>query len=464
MKSLIALLLLAISGCAKHQVNREKAMRDIMSEIPAKWMAVSSTHSLRDKEGKPEPHLFFDLDPEINRGDNKLKVVITTPKNSPYAYRVDMKSGQRYYHHSYCSQKDVWVKRNGVYDRPSFSTGYLPRVLDQLGEPQKVIVLSNDIEGIFDIDRKFFDVRLIGGYIEKYCKYGDCVFRGNWISRLVLVALDPNDIKNKSVKDITSFNKVYNWPQIQAELENIDGQNFVASEGFPINQVGGLISGSDALLYLKKYSKIFTQSEMLKISKTCHQVYNISWKDVGESNDSEKKFSQRFAQFTKKYFKEAVICDKFVYHGNLNENPEKFWFLSYLMMFYRLHNEGHYFDCKNKSWNKNVLDPEGRPSYNLIRSIDSCDDKAINLAMTYFPNYLSGQRNIMQNYYRFIDYDNHYFGTHRKLYTWSPVSPKKFDCSVDPNSEIRKELRIIPEDIEWRQREDIITEESKIIK
>ena len=50
------------------------------------------------------------------------------------------------------------------------------------------------------------------------------------------------------------------------------------------------------------------------------------------------------------------------------------------------------------------------------------------------------------------------------MYSWIKTKSRKFDCSGDPNTEIRKEMRVFPEDVEWKEKNiKDIADEMKII-
>lgn len=100
----------------------------------------------------------------------------------------------------------------------------------------------------------------------------------------------------------------------------------------------------------------------------------------------------------------------------------------------------------------------------MKEGIQECKDSDFDQAMEYLPNFLAGLKMTSENFYRFVDYDTHTFGTHKKLYSWVKVKAKKYDCSSDPNIQIRKEMRVFPEDISWKTRDlKDIEDEMKII-
>ena len=175
-------------------------------------------------------------------------------------------------------------------------------------------------------------------------------------------------------------------------------------------------------------------------------------------------FSARLRAFTEKYYSEYTTCQKFVYAGNVNQNRDEFWFLSYMGMFFRLHKDGYYFKCSIQSWSKNNLNNMGKPTYDIKTGLNDCKDKDFDRAMDYLPNFLTGLKTNEPTFYKFVDYDTHTFGTHQKLYSWVKVKSKKYDCNGDPNPEIKKELKVFPDEVSWKTRyiKDI-ADELKII-
>jgi hypothetical protein len=460
-----------------------------MTTFSNEWFSTNPKHSLINSESKPVPHLLFDTTPEFAPTNGAVNIIIATPKGSPHAYAIDLYSGQRHYAHSYCKQKDIWNKYTGTVDRPNFSIGHIPRVLDQLGEPQKVIVWSKRKSFVDIIDTNYHKVRLIGAYVEQICPEGNCLGRNNWLSRLVFIGLDDEDQSLAGINKISDFQQHFNWESEKAHLENIDGRNFIGDLTYAVIKVGQLIEYEEAFNYFKKSSIFLTDVELKKIRKGCHALYDGLWEEVGKKrpedmpaktiqelnakiklqNELKSKklpvgFAARFKVFTKKYYNEISTCEKFVYHGNINGDREEFWFLSYMGLFYRLHRDGYYYDCNSRSWQKNILDIQGSLVYDIKKGIDACNEFQIDHAMGYLPNFLTSLKG-EKDYYRFVDYDNNNFGTHHKLYSWVKVKNRKFDCSNDPNIRIRHELRVFPEDVEWKpQHVKDIADEMKIIQ
>lgn len=485
----LALLLAVFALACSSKRSREFEAEDLLSIYEPKWFSASEKHSLRDNQGRAQPHLFFDVQPEFTEKDQLTNVIVTTLENSYISYGVDLVSGQRHYAHSYCNQGDVWNQRSGTFGRPYFSIAYMPRVLDQMGEPQKVLVFGGADRLEKSLDHHFTRVRIVGGYVEERCLEQNCLGRDNWTSRLVFIAVDPQDSSYRDVLDVEGFKQSQSWEKLQSTLQNMDGRNYSVDRTFPFIRVRKLLSFQEAVQLFRKRSAYLSDKETQKIQRGCHALYDKLWKDVGEDRIEDKKAKTpeelqkklrardeareqgrpvgkmaRFRKFIKKYFNEMATCEKFVYHGNINRNVEQFWFHSFLGIFIRLHKEGYYFDCNREAWDRNIITVNGEPAHYLPKEIDYCEDKDMDLAMDYLPNHLRSLRGVMGPYFRFIDYDTHEFGTHRKVYSWVKMDHRKYDCSPDPTQQIIEKLRVSPTDVRWKRWEVIdVGDELKII-
>jgi hypothetical protein len=468
-------LTLFLSSCSWRR-DEGPTSTELLTTFNNHWFSHNKNHSIVDTQNEPEPHLLFDTTPEFKVQERTVNIVLATPQGSAHAYSIDLNSGQRYYSHTYCKQKDIWNKYSGTINRPVFSIGYMPRVLDQLGEAQKVIVFSKRGSFLDTALTNYHKIKLVGAYVEQICPDGNCLGKNNWLSKLVFIGVDAEDGGLASMMTTADFKKSFDWETSKSYLENIDGKNFIGDLNYPATRVGQLIEYEDAFDYFKKRSIFLSDVELKKIQKGCHILYDRLWEEVGmerpedkpakdmkemnakiklrEQIKKEKKpvgFAARFQKFTKKYYTEVSTCEKFVYHGNVNIDREKFWFLSYVGLFYRLHREGYFFDCRNRTWQRNVLNDQGEPVYSLKRDIDGCKELEIDQAMDYLPNFLKGLKG-EKDYFRFVDYDNHPFGTHKKMYSWVKVKSQRFDCSGDPNVAVKREMDLFPEDVAWKEK------------
>lgn len=477
LKSRLLVTLIVLGGCTQIPEQQTRARVELLSTMKNEWFSKNKEHGIWDQKEKAVPHLFFDVDPEFTSSDAMINTVILTPQDSAYGYQLDIVSGQRYYSHSYCPQKDIWNQYKGAISSPTYSAGVIPRFLDQMGEPQKVIVFGGAEKFNRLLNHREHRIRLVGAFIEQTCPVGNCLGKSNWNSRLVFVAVDPEDEVVGQIENSGALASKINWEKNRAVYENLDGRNSGGGISYPAVRAGNLIPFPEALEVYKKHSIVLSGPESNKIRSSCHLLYEKLWADVGVERPEDKPantteavkekiklhnelkkqrvsvgFSNRLKVFTKKYFSEFNTCSKFVYAGNINQNPEKFWFLSYLGLYYRLHKDGYFYDCPRKSWQDNGSEAASTQVYDIKQGIESCSDQNIDHAMNTLPNFVTGLKSGERNYQKFIDYDMGKFGTHLKLYSWVKVKARKYDCRYDPNAKIIKEMRAFPEDVSWKPR------------
>lgn len=490
LKSLVTLAVIFVSLNSCSWQNRKIADPDELVNVSHnRWFSTNLHHAIILPGGEVASHDLMDFSPQFQEGNKIVNVSIFIPHGSNHSYSIDLASGQKFYSHSYCVQKDVWNNSNDKIFRPPFSVAVIPRVLDQLGDPQKVLVWSKRkiIKDIFA--HNFFKVKLLGAYLEKSCADGNCLGKSNWLSRLVFVAVDMEDKHYSKIDTLEEFKKFVDWERTTTILANLDGRNVLGDMIYPATKIGSLIDFDSSFEYFKKWSIFLEDAELKKIQKGCHILYEKLWSDVGEERPEDRPaknikemkekfkltaelrkkkmpvgFARRLVDFTKKYFNEIATCERFVYHGNYNENSEKFWFLSYMGIFFKLHKDGHYFDCANRNWQKNILNEIGKSIYDIRKQIERCTEQDIDLAMSYLPNYLKKLK-VEKSFYRFIDYDNHPYGTHKKLYSWVKVNHVHMGCENDPNIKMYENFKIIPEEVAWKKRfSKDLAEKLKIIQ
>jgi hypothetical protein len=477
LKSLAIILLLGSSSCSFFGGNKASRQGDrLLTPIKGKWFVNNPAHSLWDLEGSPLPHDFFDASPDFSKSNTFVHAVITTPEGSEHQYELDPQSGQRHYSFSYCPQSDIWNNFSGEISRPLYSIGVIPRLIDQSGGLQKVYIFGGKKKYSTQVDHHEHRIRLVGAVVEQTCPIGNCLEKGNWISRMVFLGVDPQDKDFGEIKDVMKLERALNWIKVRAVMENLAGRNDSSGGGFPHIRIGRPITLEAAIDYYKDRSIFLSHGETDEIRKNCHLLYDRLWADVGAdleedrpaTNSEELKnklklieqlkkqrlvgFANRFRSFATKYGNEYGTCQRYVYAGNLNLKPEVFWFHVYASIFFRLHKEGHHFDCRTRSWHEDLADKRGWRATDFERSLKDCQDKDIDKAMNSLSNYLEGLRNSNSTYFRFVDYDTHTFGTHQKLYSWVKVIPKKFECTKDPNLKIRSEMKILPADVVWKNK------------
>jgi hypothetical protein len=425
-------------------------------------------------------HIFLDYQPFLNLEDNTINFVITTPVNSPYSYALDLVSGKRHYQYRYCAQKDVWDKFDREIYRPPFTEGIIPRVLDQLGKPQRVIVFGN--EDFFKMDHADFAhrLRVVGAFVEEVCPKGNCMFNDSWQKRVVLVGVDERDRKFEEVTTFKQLKEVINWPEAKAFLENGRGRNFEGAKEYPAFRVVGEIKPGFALRYVLARAHLFEVEELKRIKRTCTRLYDYLWtylgkmkkkvtkqaKLVSEMSAKDKKeiapnlkydkyvketFAERFREVVSKYGEESLTCFEFVRPNKLRSDPERFWFLSYVSAFMKLQRMGYYYNCPRKMWKYNYFRHNGKRQYDPAKELMKCSEENLNYGFKKIPDFLRRLRSAGREHFRFMEYDNSARGLHSKMYSWINVGYKKLKCTKQVNRP-NKIYSILPRDVEWKKR------------
>ncbi len=447
---------------------------ELVTNVPNNWFQKPKAFSLQSDDVEVPSHFFYDVNPDIKL-NKTVSVVIETPEGSPYQYKIDLVSGQHYMNHQYCELKDFWGRYKGDIEKPPFSIGIVPRILDQAGTPQKILVFGdkNYIQEHF-MDN-FFDVRVVGGFIEQFCEKGACLDPKTWKSRLVLVGIQTGYTQLEDVNEISELQKEVDWPKVRAFVENAQGQNKLGKDYFSAFKMGFPIDSQASLDFLKNNSIFFTVERLTTMRNSCYKLYDEFWEKTGELSEIEKRilqakslaerakleklarrtkdgyFFRRFIRNFKKYERELKTCFKYIYYGNHHDDPERFWYFTFLNFFTKAHEEGYTYSCTSRNWVRNPLLASGQRAKKLKDEFIYCDGRELDQA---FSNSLLLMSNLKRNHaksYRFIDYDRGVYGTHKKLYSIVPIPLQKYQCSK--GSEYYLKAPVFPKDIKWKKRD-----------
>lgn len=451
----------------------------LVSSIPARWFETVDRFSLKDSKGAPIPHLFFDTFARVNPKEKTLNFIALTPQNHPTEQGLDLASGQLYLKRKYCGHNDAWGKYEGEINRPPFTLGVVPRVLDQLNTPQKIIVFGQG--GYYQkyFKQNYFDARVVGAFVEQECPRGACVNKGSWLSRLVLVGVQKGNEKYKDVKNVQDLKQLVDWPKVKAFIENGQGQNLIVSKFYPSVRMGALVDASQAFRFLKDYSHFFTNKKLKKMRIGCYKMYDYLWKDFsaalaqkktlvekknslkdksiilieGEENSiKESFFHKKFYSNFKRFHERYKTCSKYVLPSSVNADAKRHWFFSYLTGYHKLHELGYYFDCKRGSWASNPYIAKKEKVVPLERQFRGCSAKSLNRAMKTLPIFFENLKERSKQAFRYVDYDSGALGTHSKLYSWVEHDNKILSCSKDQNKKYFKhKLPTFPKDIRWEE-------------
>ena len=165
---IILMALITVWGCSN--IGHEVDISVQVDKHSPFWFVVPERFSFKDSEEKAIFHPFFDADPFENIGQgpevdsekdvivvlppkepNLVKFYVLTPENSEFSYDFNLLSGKRILKHRYCKVGDVWKSYGRDIYRPPFTEGIIPRIIDETGNAQKIIVFG----GKKKISRKF---------------------------------------------------------------------------------------------------------------------------------------------------------------------------------------------------------------------------------------------------------------------------------------------------------------------
>jgi inorganic pyrophosphatase len=499
--SLLIAFFMIFTSCAK------KTKKISPVEGKASWLKTSKVYNHKTDHGEYIIHPFFDLVPFASTKDNSINFVMTMPENTTNKYQIDLRSGALFRKHRTCSQKDVWKKYSGDLDRPPYTEGFVPRLLDQLGTPQKIIV--------FGKTRYFTDfqltptrsqrVRVVGAVLQQYCESYPCRGKNKWLSRMVLVAVNQNDPKFKKISHINQLKKKVDWNYIKAYIQNSDGRHISSRDDLPAYRVVGNVGPKEALVNSLKTGHLFKFEEMKSLRDNCQKLYDFLWtsaesvrkdkydfkklkksernevaakteifsgnvisaetKSVSKEKiiEEERKlqnFSTYFKAFHKNYKKRFLTCQKFVRDTSINANPRRLWYFSYLLSFLNAEDLGHIYSCSRQAWVENPMQVSGKRMYSTDRHLRNCTSRELDRAFDMSVTLFAGLSRAFQPHYRFIEYDEGAGASHQKIYSWVYNSGDGYSC----DKKRYKNLSIFPRDINWesfgdtrkRKRTDVI--------
>jgi hypothetical protein len=206
--------------------------------------------------------------------------------------------------------------------------------------------------------------------------------------------------------------------------------------------------------YLWKDLSYISSSE--KVAKTKEDIRNkaIEIRNSKNRKRQDKPFYRRFIKNFKRFGDQYTTCTKYIKPTNINKDPQRHWFFSYLTAFHKLHDLGFAYNCKGNSWQVNPLMAKGKRVISLAEEFASCSGTDIDKAMESSIVMLNNLRSKRRKSYRYVDYDKGSTGTHHKVYSWVESDGKVNSCSdlSDSNFDLRK--AIFPTDIIWRKRGD----------
>ena len=482
----------------------QEELTERMSDLPIvepipQWLNVNRRFAPRQGEGDPYIHAFFDFLPFPEPKDLKINFVALTPTKSRFAYGVDLHSGQYFKKHNLCSQNDIWKSYRGNITTPPYTEGFVPRMLNQLGDPLKVIVFG---------DLKYFPkfnprspvsqrVKVVGGVIEQYCEYYPCSIRSQWMSSLVLIAVNDQDPEYTNVNSISDLRKVMKWSKLKAHMENLPGRLIRGQEQKPAFRISGSVNGKDAFDYALSKGHHFKFDKLKKLRSGCHKLYDHIWRgaqklrqniklkrskgelsnlrsdsmvvNINESifkNNLEKnnkdddlanvdlpikgfsQFDDYFMNFYRKYSRRYLTCNRFVRVSSVRADIDRHWFFAYLTAFMQLERIGYVYHCPRQAWIKNPFLANGKRQFDTNKMKKNCRSEDLERSFDSAVTILQGLKKSLLPHYFYKQYDHGIGGTHQRIYSWIFSNGKMPACKAALNK--INETVGFPIDISWK--------------
>lgn len=430
-----------------------------VGQIIPKWFKTAKRFQLEGEGEEESKHYFFDVNPDLNSRLLTLNTVITTPIGSEQLNQLDPVSGQVYFDQKLCQSKDIWGKYlQTLSGKLPVHLGVVPRVLDETGEPLKVLVFGNDEYIRQYWQRNYFDVRVVGGVIEKECYARVCRDNHGWKKRLVLVAVQKGDSSLKNIKTLGDIKDRYSWSMIRAYMENMQGVDKLNKDFFPAYKWEDELSPDLAFEVLKKNSVIFGPKKIKSIKASCYKLYDHWWDQINSDEEYivkgkiEKRlvpFAKTFTDIYRKYADKFNTCSRYVVPSNIKESVSRHWFFSYLTIFHQLSFSGYEYSCERKAWVYNPILNNGKWATPIEKQLNNCSDNQLVNSFNTSILMLESMRTRRIRSFRYIDFDKGQFGTHRRMYSWVEDKGRVIRCN-DEDDEVKDDLkRIFLKDVRW---------------
>ncbi len=263
---------------------QEEAQEDGESIVlaPQSWFKVPERFTTRTKKDKYQTHAFFDLSSNQSGGSFLIDYVLLTPAGSEFYYDFDLVSGKKFQKFRYCPQKDIWQSYEGLIERPPFSEGLVPRLLDRRGRPQRIWVFGGPQSLVQRNDGRDFsqNARVLGGMVLQYCPSYPCREDGQWQGWPILVAVNDRDPAMAKIKTMTELKLAVDWNYVKAFAQNGFGRSILAFGENPAYRIVGEAEAENILDFVFEHGHQFEPKEMAGLKKNCFLLYDYIWNSV----------------------------------------------------------------------------------------------------------------------------------------------------------------------------------------
>lgn len=463
------------------------------------WFDVPKRFSTTNRLGDVDTHPFFDLNAYLTKHSSEISYYMVTPMDSEHQYDLDLVSGQRYLVNTFCDQKDVWEKYEGKINRPPFAQGIIPRLMDQSGEPQQIWIFGDKTQ--FMPSKKQLKVQsqranVVGGLVLQYCRDYPCRHGSEWLSRLILLGVNPFDKTFEGVKTLPDLKKKVDWKYVLAFAENGFGSSVSGSLREPAYRIGGEVDNKNVLGFAFRNGHLFSFDEINSLRKNCFSLYDYIWKGqklARKKSTEEKKATDKYAvEFEKraqilrdirdfknntvfddrtsvdlkkddeklkalsfnkfwlklinKYSGRMKTCFDFVRSSNVKEDIERTWFFAYVQNWINLEDLGYFYSCSRRSWMENPILGGKKRKYPKHET-GGCTTNDIDLGFEQAITVMSGLANAKRAHYRYIEYDSRPGGSHEMVYNWVYNKGKYLSCDA---RKLEDKEALFPSDVSWK--------------
>ncbi|MBC97280.1 MAG: hypothetical protein CME63_05990 [Halobacteriovoraceae bacterium] len=491
--------MLGFSSCSSDPLPEAEPVKAKAVVAKPVWFNVPKRFSTPNRLGDIETHPFFDLNAYRIKDTTEVSYYLVTPKDSEHQYKLDMVSGQRYLRHTFCKHDDVWEEYEGSINKPNFAQGIIPRLMDQSGQPQQIWVFGDKTQ--FFTSKKELKVQsqraiVIGGVVLQYCDNYPCKSNSEWLSRLVLIGINPFDKLYEGVKSLKDLKEKVDWEYTLAFAENGFGRNISGPLSEPAYRIGGEIDKKDVLDFAFENGHLFSFDEINSLRKNCFSLYDYIWKGQKLARLESQKRRKATDEYAKKYEKRAKIirdlksfqtrtviddntryqldeddknlqnlefeefwlklinkysgrmktCFDFVRPANSKLDRERTWFFAYVQNWINLEELGYFYSCSRRSWLENPMIAKGKRKYPKHET-SGCSARDLDLGFEQAVTIMSSLSSALRSHYRFIEYDGRPGGSHELLFTWVPDNGKRLACDARA---LEEKESLFPEDISWK--------------
>ena len=497
LREILIICSLIFSSCSVRNKDEKISTQNVQKgkyepiKIKPFWLRGPDFLIHQTEEFKDEFHAFFDGVPFSDPKSKELNVVLTTLKDSKFLYKLDTKSGKVYRSKDLCPQEDVWGKYRGSIYRPPYTEAVVPRLLDQLGYPQKVIIFGEPryFPGKENFGQNSYRVRVVGGFLEQYCRYFPCGSTRQWMSRLVLVAVNPRDPKFSNIKDMDILREKVDWSYVQAFHENYQGRSLRVNQQHPAYRALGEVRADDAFSFAFEKGYFFKFPQLKTLKKNCWRIFDFTWKGLEKVRRNQKKkisdlveerdkkaeqqimaifernvikdeeidleidelftidFSVFFRYWYKKFGMAYSYCKRFVPSANHKVAPRRHWALEYLTLFMKMEELGYIYKCSKGAWIENPILRDGSFTVDPLEEKGNCTSREFDRAFASLEGVVNAQAIGHNHHVRYLEYDSGVGGSHHRIYSWIEENGKKMSCLENYN---RKGVpSAFPPNVEW---------------